>query len=238
MNVEPSSSDCGRKKEVGDCKKRRHSASISPGFLVRNWSPAFKEWSTRSIRDAFYASPVFPRLLNAESIKQTVTRGVQDGLLGYVSKGADGKYITFAFERSLEPPDIEISDETFIITRETALAYREAQAKPAVPATPITTGVHPPVTPAVEETTTPGTPAKSTSPSASVRALSWSGEIPSQKWMNFYTRVLAKFATGSGLRVSVKVEIAPEGGVSQQKIEETRSALRELGLNDMLDKDP
>src|ERR1017187_6146913 len=26
--------------------------SISPGFLVRNWSPAFKEWSTRSIRDA------------------------------------------------------------------------------------------------------------------------------------------------------------------------------------------
>jgi hypothetical protein len=26
-------------------------------------------------------------------------------------------------------------------------------------------------------------------------------------------------------------------GLSQQKIEETRSALRELGLNDMLDKD-
>ena len=69
--------------------------SISPGFLVRNWSPAFKEWSTRSIRDAFYASPVFPRLLNAESIKQTIARGVQDGLLGYVGKGADGKYIPF-----------------------------------------------------------------------------------------------------------------------------------------------
>ena len=27
------------------------------------------------------------------------------------------------------------------------------------------------------------------------------------------------------------------GGVSEQKVEETRSALRELGLNDMLDKD-
>lgn len=55
--------------------------------------------------------------------------------------------------------------------------------------------------------------------------------------MNFYSRVLSKFATGSGLRVTVKVEIAPEGGVSEQKVEETRSALRELGLNDMLDKD-
>jgi hypothetical protein len=55
--------------------------------------------------------------------------------------------------------------------------------------------------------------------------------------MNFYSRVLSKFATGSGLRVTVKVEIAPEGGVSEQKVEETRSALRELGLNDALDRD-
>ena len=215
---------------------------ISPGFLMRNWSPAFKEWSTRSIRDAFYASPVFPRLLNAESVKQTIVRGIQDGLLGYVSKGAEGKYITFAFERSLEPPDIEISDETFIITRETALAYREAQTKPAVADLPITVGDRPPGTPGVPE---PDSPSGSQTESAAkfkpaaggLRTLRWSGEIPAQKWMNFYTRVLSKFATGSGLRVTVKVEIAPEGGVSEQKVEETRSALRELGLNDMLDKD-
>jgi hypothetical protein len=72
--------------------------------------------------------------------------------------------------------------------------------------------------------------------SGGLRALRWSGEIPSQKWMNFYTRVLSKFATGTGLRVTVRVEIAPEGGVSEQRVEETRSALTELGLNDMLDK--
>jgi hypothetical protein len=34
-------------------------SGISPSFRMRNWSPAFKEWSTRAIRDAFYASPVF-----------------------------------------------------------------------------------------------------------------------------------------------------------------------------------
>ncbi len=55
--------------------------------------------------------------------------------------------------------------------------------------------------------------------------------------MNFYSRVLAKFATGSGLKLSVKIEVAPDGGVSQQKLEETRVALRELGLNDALDKE-
>src|SRR5262249_3499438 len=39
---------------------------ISPPFLIRNWPPAFKEWSTTSVRDAFFASPQFPRLTNPE----------------------------------------------------------------------------------------------------------------------------------------------------------------------------
>jgi hypothetical protein len=84
----------------------------------------------------------------------------------------------------------------------------------------------------------PFEPPTKTKPAAGgLRSLQWTGEVPSQKWMNFYSRVLSKFATGSGLRVTVKVEIAPEGGVSEQKVEETRSALRELGLHDVLDKD-
>lgn len=48
--------------------------------------------------------------------------------------------------------------------------------------------------------------------------------------MNFYNRVISKFATGDGLKLTVKVEIAPTGRVSQQKVDETRGALRELGL--------
>lgn len=38
--------------------------------------------------------------------------------------------------------------------------------------------------------------------------------------------------TGSGLKLTVRVEIAPEGGVSKQKVDEAKSALRELGLDD------
>jgi hypothetical protein len=215
-------------------------SGISPSFLVRNWSPAFKEWSTRAIRDAFYASPIFPRLLNAEAIKQTIARGVADGLLAYVGKGLDGKYVPFMFERSLDPADVDISDEAFILTRETALAYQEAQAKPAVIDATDTAGDYPSATPRAEETTALGsqpieTSAKASSPLAGGQPLVWNGEIPAQKWMTFYTRVLSKFATGGGLRLTVKVEVAPEGGVSEQKVEETRSALRELGLNDILD---
>jgi hypothetical protein len=53
--------------------------------------------------------------------------------------------------------------------------------------------------------------------------------------MNFYTKVLAKFASARGLKLTVKVEATPDGGVSKQKLDETKSALRELGLHDKVD---
>ena len=62
----------------------------------------------------------------------------------------------------------------------------------------------------------------------------WSGEVPAQKWSTFYNRVLAKFAVGQGLKLTVNVEVAPDDGVSKQKIDETRTSLRELGLDDDL----
>ena len=50
--------------------------------------------------------------------------------------------------------------------------------------------------------------------------------------MNFYTKVLSKFAAQSGLKIGLNIEIAPEGGVSNQKVDEIKVALRELGLQD------
>jgi hypothetical protein len=52
--------------------------------------------------------------------------------------------------------------------------------------------------------------------------------------MNFYTKVLTKLGVGNDLSLSVKVKCKPQGGVSKQKIEEIKSALRELGLDDNL----
>jgi hypothetical protein len=84
---------------------------------------------------------------------------------------------------------------------------------------------------------TSGTP-KATPPSvpvpnpAGANRVRWNGDVPPQKWMNFYTKVLSKFATQSGLKIGLNVEIAPEGGVSIQKVDEIKVALRELGLPD------
>ena len=50
--------------------------------------------------------------------------------------------------------------------------------------------------------------------------------------MNFYTKVLSRFATVSGLKLTLRVDVAPPDGFSSQAAEDMRVALRELG-NDL-----
>lgn len=52
---------------------------------------------------------------------------------------------------------------------------------------------------------------------ASAPGLFWTGEIPAQSWMNFCTKVLSQFASARSLKLTVTVEVPPEGGVSKQK---------------------
>ena len=200
--------------------------AVSPNFLSRNWPPAFKEWSTKSVRDAFFASPQFPRLLNSESLKDTIARGVENGMLAYVGKKPDGSYAPFHWKSSLTAFDVELSEDMFIIQRETAEAYASGKSAPT------STPVAPPTQPSTEGTSGLPKPTPTTTASLGVNRVSWQGDVPPQKWMNFYTKVLSKFATQGGLKIGLNVEIAPEGGVSNQKIDEIKVALRELGLPD------
>ena len=67
--------------------------------------------------------------------------------------------------------------------------------------------------------------------------LSWSGEVTPQKWMNFYTKVLTKFVKTGSLKLNVSIEATPKDGVADHQVEETKVALRELGLNDNVHTD-
>lgn len=224
----PISNILNRLSADGDLEK-----SVSPNFLVRNWPPAFKEWATKSVRDAFYASPVFPRLLNAETIKETIARGVESGILAYVGKGAACSYQPFAFNQRISPADIEFSDDMFVITAEVARTYLDAQTTPPPTEVPVQGG-----------STGAGTgtgctpielqPAPPVAGPAKLAGIRWAGEVPPQKWMNFYTKVLSRFAASPGLKLTISVEIRPSDGLSKQSLEETQNALRELGLDDRL----
>ena len=65
-------------------------------------------------------------------------------------------------------------------------------------------------------------PAEPTQPSAiastpdeTADKLTWSGEISALKWMTFYSKVLARFITGGGIKLIVQMEISPDKGISK-----------------------
>jgi hypothetical protein len=218
-----------RLKQDGDLED-----GVSPNFLLRNWPPAFTEWSTKSVRDAFFASPQFPRLLNAEAVKDTIARGVASGHLAYVGKSPTGAYDPFNYSGEIRQSEIEISEEMFIISKETALSHKATYALGSSQPSPPTSGDWYPLPGddgLREPTGEPGTHSLADTPATS-GTLKWTGEVTPQKWMNFYTKVLSRFAAGKGLKLTVTVEASPEDGVSSQKVEETKIALRELGLKD------
>jgi hypothetical protein len=184
----------------------------------------------------FFASPQFPGLLNGDVIKETIARGVGNGILGYIGKAPSGGYEPFYYGAALSANDVEINDDMFIITKERAERYKAEQGRPALEPSPSpndgegggsTTVVIPPPSGSgsdISDMPPPGPPM--------VTNMKWSGEIPPQRWMNFYTKVLSKFATGQGLKLTLSVEVSPDGGIPVQKIEEVRVALRELALDD------
>ena len=88
---------------------------MSPNFLTRYWPPALPEWSTKSVRDAFFASPKFPRLLKADAVKETISRGLDGQHFAYVGKAPDGTYEPFVYKKSLPASEVEIADDVFLI---------------------------------------------------------------------------------------------------------------------------
>lgn len=282
--------------------------SVSPTSLTRKW-PGFVEWSTKAVRDAFYASPQFPRLLNAESVKETIARGVTEGLLAYVGKKGHGRYEPFIFnnpnnagKKTLTAADVEISDDVFIVTAEEATKHVEPQKLSSVVLFPDSISLQPSAkiqfraewrdqhgrsmaaanpswssnggkteangsfiagdsegsfvvevssggikgTASIliaksQQSSNAGTGVESGGSSPKPKAtdkisgIDWTGQVPSAKWMTFYTKVLAKYAKERGLILKASFDLRPEGGLSKQQVDEIRAALRELGLDDALE---
>lgn len=264
--------------------------SVNANFLVRNWPPALTAWSTKAVRDAFFASPRFPRLLVIDKLKETIARGVVNGVIAYVGKTPEGRCDPFFFEVDLEAADIEFSEDMFILTAEEARKCIEPPTLKYLEMRPEYAGLEPgrhlaltvrgldqhgqeyPVeavnwsatggtmTPEgvfhagdeegeytvsaasgtvkatvrlrIERTTseTTSTPPGDSEVPPGIQGIHWSGTVPHQKWMNFYTKALAKFTTSGALSLKVQVDVNPAGGVSPQQMEEFKNALRELGL--------
>ena len=60
----------------------------------------------------------------------------------------------------------------------------------------------------------------------------WTGTIPPQKWMTFYTKVLSRFANTQGLKLRVDFQVPAPADEAQAKAlaEAAQAGLRDLGL--------
>lgn len=205
--------------------------AVSLNTLIRNWPPALPEWSTKALRDAFYASPKFPRLSNPDIVKTTIARGVTDGQLAYAGKRGD-QYTPFVFRKATTSAEIEIGDDMVVLRREDAEQIQAGieVGKGAAPVYPVPE----PVQLTVQDGAAPKT---SSQPPPSTRVISgfrWEGDVPWQKWSQLYSKVFSRFSQ-KGLKLRVIVEVAPPVGVSEQEVQETRTALKELGLPDQVE---
>jgi len=223
-------------------------------------------------------------------MKQTIARGVQDGIIAYSGKGG-GEPGNLQFGIALQAADVEISDDTFILRAEDAkkraepAELRKIEIRPdnhtlrpgvtvifqadgqdqhgrsmvlngvewhaaggaidtsgkftagkeegAFTVEAVSSGIRAIANIAVSKDEAPKQPKPGTE---LINGIAWSGEVPLQKWMNFYSKVLARFATEGGIKLRVSLEVSPEGGMSAQKVEETNAALRELGVDGEADK--
>ncbi len=245
-----------------------------------------KEWSTKAVRDAFYSSPLLPRLLYPDQIKRTIADGVREGSIGYAIKDTSGRLKLERIKESLIDVDIEISDDVYIVKADEAQKLREPPRVVQLLVRPehvvlkigdqasfscsaidqygqpiaigqiqwsatggkmeanglLTAGEHGgaftvmasagsiEANAEVRITTKDETPPSATRPG--VQIIRWHGTVPTQKWMNFYTKVLSKFATTQDLRLEVSFEAKVDHEQADGKTSETKSALRELGLDD------
>jgi hypothetical protein len=263
--------------------------AVGANRLLKYWPPAFTEWSTKALRDAFFSSPLLPRLIRGDVIRRTVAAGVSQGLLGYAHRDATGRLVLVRYNESLSELEIDIADDVFILKAHDAQRLLEPPRLAQLTLRPERTALHPGerttfTVGALDQygheisgadvawSTTTGvistdgllevgadagrfvvrvtagdvsaqsdisvgvneslTLKQREQQSPNAQTLSWSGQLPIQKWTTFYMKVLTRIASKPGLSVRVEFRLPIELASDQHTADELRSGLRDVGLSD------
>jgi hypothetical protein len=193
--------------------------------LIRHWPNASNEWSTKSVQDAFYASPVFPRLLKPSSLKHTIAEGVMEGIFGIATKGRAGRHENTIFHQSLKEDDIEISEVLFLVKKEVVEEDKRKDHEILA------------IDPKTAEDSNLGisldTSAKDTVNFETATIANWEAEVPPEKYNLLYVDVLSKF-NASWISINMRIKIQSEHGISKHVLQEAKEELKNMGLSDMI----
>jgi hypothetical protein len=208
---------------------------IGASYIERNWPPALKEygtWPLVSLKAAFFQGH-FTRLEKAdEALRTTISRSVNQGLLGLASGKDATQFDRVWFKEPVELADITFDFDTYLLTKPKATALKQAPSHPSAPP------AGPPQTAQLScEVTTSVTPAESppSAPAApKVTAVLWEGELKREQWNLFSLKVLTRLAEADDLQIQVKVKAKLR---EAQTLDQLNAALKELGIEDQFRKD-
>ena len=206
--------------------------SVSPNLLTRLWPPALPIWSTQAVRDAFFSSPQFPRLLTGAVITDTIVAGVERGLFGYAVMDKAKQLGSVRIREQMLQSEVDI-DQYAVIIQASELSRRGAPgAEPEETVADLesgdTNGLPIDTGSPVSGLPTGGDGAPSVEPAKTGKVV-WEGALAPSQWMQFYTRVISRYASTSGISLRVRIETGDCNDPSHES-DRIGTALGELGL--------
>jgi hypothetical protein len=207
------------------------SREIGASYIERNWPPALKEsgnWPLASLKAAFFQGH-FTRLEKADdALRTTVSRAVNQGLLGLASGKDPNSFDRVWFKEPVELVEITFDYDTYLLTPAKAKALKQGTPPPST-VQPVPPPTQPPLPPGTLPATPPAPPAapKST-------GVVWEGPLKREQWNLFSLKVLTRLAQAEDLEIEVKVKAKLK---EAQTLEQLNAALKELGIEDQFRKD-
>jgi hypothetical protein len=204
--------------------------SVGAGYIERNWPPALKEtgaWSLASLRQSFL-NGALTRLVDPDAtLKSKIVEFVTRGDFGLASgKKADSSYERIWFQEPIASDEVAFEAGVFLLRKVTGEALKGGA--PAGPTPVAVPAPEPPPTP--QPALTPG--GETPEPTASMRTLRLSGNVPPEVWNRLGTKILAKLRSGLDLRIGVDFSVTVPAEAASGLADDLRQVLQELGLSE------
>ena len=216
------------------------SDSVGPGYIERNWPPAFKDtgaWPLRGLRQNFLDGSL-TRLLDTDSVlKQRLVEFVETGEFGLASGQEDhGNFNRIWYQERPSADDVTFDSGTFLLTKAKAEQLRAPKVEPTPEPGPIWDL---PTPPQPEPNPVPGgdQPRPEVPQKATLRLM---GTVPMELWNSIGIRVLPKLKVGEEMNLSVNLSVQIDSDRFQSLEQEVKQALADLNLGDQvsMSRDP
>ena len=206
--------------------------SVGPGYIERNWPPAFKEsgaWPLKSLRQSFMDGSL-TRLLDPDHVlRQRILEFVESGEFGLASGNPDQGDARVWYREIVPGSDVTFEPNTFLLTKSRAEQIKAPPTPDPDPEQdlPPAPGPVPDPVPAPPGGQQPlPTPQKAT--------LRLTGTVPMESWNMVGVKILTKLRAEEGLNIGVNLSVSVDSDRLKNLEDEVRQALTDLQLNEQV----